>query len=88
MVEGGDKDADGWDGWDVGPGDSLLLERLEEAQRQVRAAQLVARHGMPVSLAELAGADSNTVSRLLRQLLQRVSANAAFTDTKCAAIWT
>lgn len=82
FTKGDDAEADGWEGWDAGPADSLLLDRLDQAQRLVRAARLLAKHGMTSSVADLRDSDRGTVSLLLRQLLVKVSANVSFTDSR------
>lgn len=83
-MQAGGGEADGWEGWDEGPADSLLLERLEQAQRLVRGGRLLAKHGIAASVAELRDSDRQTATLLLRQLLASVAANVGITDSRQA----
>ena len=83
-------DKSGWeDAWDEpSPGDALMLDRLREAKRNVLAARLLTKHGLPTSVAELAAIDAEAASRLLQQLFLRMASSVGITDARFCGMCT
>jgi hypothetical protein len=59
-----------------------MLDRLREAKRNVLAARLLTKHGLPTSAAEVAAADAEVASRLLQQLFRRMASSVGITDSR------
>ena len=59
-----------------------MLDRLREAKRNVLAARLLTKHGLPTSAAELAAADAEVASRLLQQMFRRMASSVGITDSR------